>query len=145
MMLLMAQMGPMHWWWLKEGFRCLVFCFSDAIGIGLKKVEGAGKDISASSPDCYFLEGNQGHWLSIWFVYSLPCRREEIQADDSLPQLFARYKLLGCSMHHGRFRPHHFMYYNFPCRFLGTFVLCLLTYHGPCILPLPLPSRFVFS
>ena len=99
MMLLMAQMGPMHWWWLKEGFRCLVFCFSDAIGIGLKKVEGAGKDISASSPDCYFLEGNQGHWLSIWFVYSLPCRREEIQADDSLPRLFARYKLLGCSMH----------------------------------------------
>ena len=38
----------------------MVFRFSDLMGIGLKKVEGLGRDISASSSDHCFLEGHQG-------------------------------------------------------------------------------------
>jgi hypothetical protein len=58
----MARMDgpiPVHWW-LKEGFRCVLFYFSGPIGIGWKKVEGTEREISASSPDRCFPEGHQG-------------------------------------------------------------------------------------
>ena len=99
---------------------------SGAIGIRLKKVEGARKDISAWSPGCRFG----------WFIlfYAVKRSRPTTRYHNSLQDMscwdvrYARY---------GRFRPRHFVPSDSPRRFLGTLVLCLLAYHGPYILPLP--------